>query len=117
MKRGHERAHDLAAERGDADALDAIVGLNPHGEEFAQHAGHWRRADQRFYQWQTDEIDVDVLNFHGGRARCGWETRRYTGYLLARSIKPIMDERRLHSRPLQRKNIRQMGAHECQAKT
>ena len=64
LKRRFQRAHDLAAERGDANAFDAIIGLDLNREEFAQHAGHRRRADQGLFQRKPNEIDPDLLNFH-----------------------------------------------------
>jgi hypothetical protein len=64
LERGPERAHQLAAEPGDADALDAVVGLHLHREEFTQHAGHVGRTDQRLFQRQTNEIDFCLSNFH-----------------------------------------------------
>jgi len=64
LKRRFQRAHDLAAERGNANAFDAVIGQDPNREEFAQHAGHRRRADQGLFQRKPDEIDRDLLNFH-----------------------------------------------------
>jgi hypothetical protein len=64
MPEPHERTHQFSAEPGNANALDAFVGLHLHREEFAQHPGHVGCADQRLFQRQTDEIYFDLRNSH-----------------------------------------------------
>src|SRR5262249_25509309 len=64
VKRRLQRADELAAECGDADALDTVIGEDLHSEEFAQHAGHRRSSDQGLLERKTDKVDLDLLDFH-----------------------------------------------------
>ncbi len=60
-----KRADELAAEAGDADAFDPVVGHDPHGDELAQHARKRRRADQRLLDGQPDELVLTCRIFIG----------------------------------------------------
>ena len=64
LDRRLQRAHDLAAERGDADTLDAVVGLHLHGEEFAQHAGHDGAPTRGSSSGRRTKLILTLLNFH-----------------------------------------------------
>jgi hypothetical protein len=63
VKRRLQRADELTAECGDADALDAVIGEDLYSEEFAQHAGHRRGSDQKLLERKTDKVDLNLLDF------------------------------------------------------
>ena len=61
LQRGGERG----AEEGDADALDARVGLDLHRDELAERPAEGRPTRERLIGRQLHEVGMDAGDLHG----------------------------------------------------
>ena len=60
-----QRAGQRAAEIGDADALGAAIGADPHPDDRALAVGVGRGIGQRLVGRQIDDAGADRGDFHG----------------------------------------------------